>query len=241
MEIYRLIINEKVIGFRHLNTERLMSSLFHLYSTKRPLNYKMMIIKFIPTAMFTALFALIFSSFISAGEATAEERDFKVKIRKKGDTYPTKHDGEIETVYFEITAEADDRAINDPSSISIKYEIFYYEDSVSLKRGGIYKSIIGSLDLGADREIQKIPLRTDSVKIHDTVEIESNLRNRNRSADEAVVSNVTGERKDKLIGILVDFYQSGELIASYSDRSRIVKLAKKLRKEEKPITPEAIK
>ena len=56
-----------------------------------------------------------------------------------------------------------------------------------------------------------------------------------------MITEVTGERKDKLIGILVDIYQNDKLIASYSDRSRIVKIAEKLRKEKKELTPKAFK
>ena len=178
---------------------------------------------------------------IASAESTAEKRDFKITINKKSDAYPTKHDGKINTVHFEVIAQADDRAVKNPSSVSIKYEIFYFEDSESLKRGGLYKSAKGTLSLEESRDAQKTPLKTDSVKIHDTVTIKDNSRSRRRNSDEPLITEVTGERKDKLIGILVDIYQNDKLIASYSDRSRIVKIAEKLRKEKKELTPKAFK
>ena len=211
--------------------------------------------KLISTSLIIAFYTFICSGIASA-ESTAEKRDFKITINKKSDkngaiaqygedirhyAYSTKHNGEIDTVHFEVIAQADDRAVKDPSSVSIKYEIFYFEDSESLKRGGLYKSAKGTLSLEESRDAQKTPLKTDSVKIHDTVTIKDNRRSRRRNSDDPLITEVTGERKDKLIGILVDIYQNDKLIASYSDRSRIVKIAEKLRKEKKELTPEAFK
>ena len=199
-----------------------------------------MMTKLIYTSLIMAFYTFICSGIASA-ESTAEKRDFKITINKKSDAYPTKHDGKINTVHFEVIAQADDRAVKNPSSVSIKYEIFYFEDSESLKRGGLYKSAKGTLSLEESRDAQKTPLKTDSVKIHDTVTIKDNSRSRRRNSDEPLITEVTGERKDKLIGILVDIYQNDKLIASYSDRSRIVKIAEKLRKEKKELTPKAFK
>lgn len=202
--------------------------------------------KLFPTILLTALFAMALSCLAGAEDTVAEARDLKMTINKKGSIYPTKFNGEIETVHFEIIAQTDERAILKPGALSIEYTIFYFEDSVSLRPGGTYHKLEGSLSFGSDREAQKKALITKGVKIHDTVVIRNNNRRRNNNNNNNNDYNenqneVTGERKDKLVGILVEVFQGGKLVGRYADRSRIVKIAEKLTKKGESYTAEAFK